>query len=626
MLKRLLFLLLSTGFGFGLKAQSDTLLEATVWDYGLKPDPSYKTEHFDPDSGFFAADLGQMLEMKSAVMLKAYGGSGIATMSLRGANAAQTQVYWNGLQINSPTLGLSDLSTLPAAAFDAAELQYGFASLQQGSGALGGSLHLSSDPWQRRPSLAVQLTGGSFSRLGGRIEGAYGGENWRGQTKLYRWQAQNNFSFPNISKEGQPTEELQNAALTRQGIAQDLSLRLGEKKLLSAYLWGNLVDRQLPAPLTGNQEQYDSLQDQQLAAVLRYEQAFKTGKLLASSGWLRANNTFFNGRDSSSNNNAFSSWQNQVRYQYNWTNKLALEVAWQMHLERARSAAFSEQVERQQHSLLTNLGYQLTPKDHFQAMLRPMLVDGDLKPLLFSIGYDRQWDSSWTSRLHLGRNFRLPTLNDLYWQPGGNLGLQPELSTNLEAGLGWESPRAFWPSLDVTFFHNLVRNWIQWQPQGSYWSPVNLKRVAQSGLEFKAENSHSWSKWSWNYTLLYNYLRVYTTASSATQSVNLGKQLAYVPFHQARIINELRYGQWRLGYQWAYHGQYFVSSDNQVYMPAYPLHSIRLSWRQVQEESDHCWQASLQVQNLGNRPYQVIPYRPEPGLHFLLQINYLWQY
>lgn len=604
--------------------QSDTLGEVAIWDYHIAVHPSYKTEALNPDSGFFAADLGQLLGQKTAVLLKAYGGSGISTLSLRGANAAQTQVYWNGLQLNSPSLGLSDLSTLPSAAFDEVELQYGFASLQQGSGALGGSLHLQSNPWKKQAGLQAQLAGGSFGRYHGQVNGRYGGASWRGQTKVYRWQAQNNFRYPNITKTGRPEEKLKNARVLRQGLAQDLSLRISEKKLLSAHLWANQMARQLPAALTGNQNHYDSLLDAQLAMVLQYKQALPGGELLLSSGWHRANNDFFNGRDSSSHRNAFSSWQNQARYQKSWQQKWFLEMGLLMRLDRARSAAFSEQVERWQNSLFGELRYQANPKDHYQFLLRQALVDGNFNPLLFSLGYDRQWNTAWSTRLHLARNFRLPTLNDLYWQPGGNPALKPETSYNAEAALAWSGLGPYVPRLDLTVFYNQVNNWIQWQAQSSYWSPKNLKRVVQSGLEFKASKTMHWSRWQWDYTALYNYLRVYTLASSEKQAPNLGKQLAYVPFHQARLITGLRYRDWRMAYQWSYNGRYFVSADNQVYMPAYPLHQLMLSWNYAPEEQDFRWQFSLQLQNLSNRAYQVIPYRPEPGFHFFMQINYQW--
>ena len=40
-----------------------------------------------------------------------------------------------------------------------------------------------------------------------------------------------------------------------------------------------------------------------------------------------------------------------------------------------------------------------------------------------------------SGRVNFSRNFRAPTLNERYWQPGGNPDLEPEESYNIEAGI-----------------------------------------------------------------------------------------------------------------------------------------------------------------------------------------------
>jgi len=66
----------------------------------------------------------------------------IATSAIRGASAGHTVVVWNGLALQSPMLGLLDLSMLPSGLVDEVSIQYGGQSTLWGSGAIGGVIHL----------------------------------------------------------------------------------------------------------------------------------------------------------------------------------------------------------------------------------------------------------------------------------------------------------------------------------------------------------------------------------------------------------------------------------------------------------------------------------------------------
>ncbi|MEM1218588.1 MAG: Plug domain-containing protein, partial [Bacteroidota bacterium] len=60
-----------------------------------------------------ALDLGALLQQQGLLHIKDYGPGRLSTLTLRGGSAGQSQVVWNGIPLNAPTLGLLDLSTLP---------------------------------------------------------------------------------------------------------------------------------------------------------------------------------------------------------------------------------------------------------------------------------------------------------------------------------------------------------------------------------------------------------------------------------------------------------------------------------------------------------------------------------
>ena len=61
-------------------------------------------------------------------------------------------------------------------------------------------------------------------------------------------------------------------------------------------------------------------------------------------------------------------------------------------------------------------------------MLRQDLVDGQLVPLIPYLGFDFRLVEGVDLLLkgNVTKNYHQPTLNDLYWQPGGNPNLMPK--------------------------------------------------------------------------------------------------------------------------------------------------------------------------------------------------------
>ena len=85
----------------------------------------------------------------------------------------------------------------------------------------------------------------------------------------------------------------------------------------------------------------------------------------------------------------------------------------------------------------------------------------------------------------LARNFHYPTLNDLYWQPGGNPNLKPEEGITGEAGISYTAiPFGSRVNIEVSAFSSEINHWIMWLPHlKGYWEPVNIEKVKARGLE-----------------------------------------------------------------------------------------------------------------------------------------------
>ena len=109
------------------------------------PDPPNGAAlHFDRDLLRLHqnAPLADLLQEAPAVFVKSYGPSGSSTPAFRGTGASHTQLFWNGLPINSPMLGLTDLSLGNVGMFEDVSLVFGAASATYGDGGLGGAILL----------------------------------------------------------------------------------------------------------------------------------------------------------------------------------------------------------------------------------------------------------------------------------------------------------------------------------------------------------------------------------------------------------------------------------------------------------------------------------------------------
>ncbi len=61
-----------------------------------------------------ALSMADILAFNSSVFVKNYGRATLSTVAFRGTSPSHTQVTWNGMRINSPMLGMTDFSTIPA--------------------------------------------------------------------------------------------------------------------------------------------------------------------------------------------------------------------------------------------------------------------------------------------------------------------------------------------------------------------------------------------------------------------------------------------------------------------------------------------------------------------------------
>ncbi|PSR54524.1 hypothetical protein AHMF7605_13890 [Adhaeribacter arboris] len=262
-IKILLFLMVAL-FHQGVKGQAigDTLIGGNL------PEVQVTAQHYlrytigsrttQLDSAYLqinnAATLADVLQSRSPIYLKSYGNGMLSTISFRGTSASQTAVLWNGFNINLPTLGQTDFSQIPVTAVQAVQLQHGSGSANFGTGAIGGTVLLSSQAnWQPGWQFRAQQDFGSFGYNFRQLAGKFSSKKVSVETSFYRRLAENNFEFKNTTQFGAPVQRQENASINQWGLTTNLNLRLNSRNIVAIRNWfTNNNDQSQPNMVAAN--------------------------------------------------------------------------------------------------------------------------------------------------------------------------------------------------------------------------------------------------------------------------------------------------------------------------------------------------------------------------------------
>ena len=565
--------------------------------------------------------IDEVLSRNSSVFVKSYGGSGISTFAIRGTSAQQNKVFWNNLDISSVSLALSDLSNIPLIAFDKAEVNYGFASLTQGSGGIGGSLSLSNKVLntkgfeasysslygQSGRSMNSMSLGYNFGRFQLELQGYYG-------------LSKDIFEYTDITNEDLVRKSTPNANFIRSGYLSSMRYQLNSNSLLSMNIWHHTSERNLFQINSQETAIADRLKDDNLNSILEYQLYKDNYQLILNTGLSKGNNTFIDTQDSSSINK-FTSFQNNLRVRIKPIKGLQIESGVSYKYEQVNSTEYADRRARNQLAVFIDATQKLNSKANVFIQIRQELIDDNLSPFIYTLGTNYKLNNRNSLSLSFSKNFRLPSLNDLYWNPGGNENLKAESSLNAEISYTHSLYKTseYEQILRVNIFTSTIDHWIQWTPYQTFWQAENLKKVQNTGLEIQSSGHIKIGKYILANNVSYTYLRSeeieYYSSNSSESGSN---QLPYTPFQKATLGASLKRNQIEFRYNQSFTSRVFIDASNEYFMPNYSLIDLHLIWtKKLKNKFD--FQLSLTLQNLLDKEYQVIAFRPQAGR--LLSLN-----
>jgi iron complex outermembrane receptor protein len=242
-------------------------------------------------------------------------------------------------------------------------------------------------------------------------------------------------------------------------------------------------------------------------------------------------------------------------------------------------------------------------------------------PFTFGISAQGPVAGPMSMQFSFSRNFRSPTMNERYWQPGGNPGLNPELSWNGDLSIVFNQPTETARfEARMTIFSSLVDNWIMWVPGEILWTVENVLKVWARGIEVTARQETYVSGFQLVFDESYSYTRSTNEKQLDGNDDSYKKQLIYVPVHQAMLRTFLGWKGFGLAIKNTISGKTYTTRDNESSLPAYLLMDVAIS-KKFKVAGKCTMDLSLVGNNLLNKEYQVTPFRPMPGINFLVSLN-----
>ncbi|WP_118972742.1 TonB-dependent receptor [Taibaiella koreensis] len=591
--------------------------------------------------------LANLLSQQTPVFVKSYGINGIATLSLRGASAAQSTVLWNGVPILNPALGVADISILTTGLFDRISLQYGSSAALFGSGNVGGALLLEQYPATFINDKLVDLTlgGGSFGRRDMGAKALWQNGHWRISLRGFYQHATNDFLYTDGLQE---ERKLSNAQLTAGGGLLTADYKLGKQRVgdqvLSVQLWYQQYQREIPPALF---EQY-SVKKQTDASLRSQLSWYKQGKRSYFYAKASLNREYLRYEDSvvlPDNRNHITQYYQELGWKYRLdapeaNRKYQHSILLFSPLQYAVAKGNNISSKESQFRPAIVLTYSLSAwkgRLKANAALRQEWVNGAAAPLLPGAGADFSLLEMEHQRvgLRMGlqgnvqRSYRIPTLNELYYFPGGNVNLKPEQGWNVDGGYSFvfllhngHSGSLLHIDHQVHAFNRNIHDWVYWLG-GAIWTPYNIAEVHSRGIETDNTIRLTTGPVQWHVGMKYAYVISTTVSSYQPNDGSAGKQIPYAPRYNGQANAGCTVGRLFINYNHTYTGYRFVTVDESQYLEPYQTGNLQLMYQWA--PGNYRLGLSGQVQNLWNTRYEVVNARPMPGRYFLLSLQLGWR-
>ncbi len=560
--------------------------------------------------------IANLLAQQVPVFVKSYGLNNVATLNFRGASAAQSQVYWNGIPIQNAALGVADVSLLPVELMNKVNVVYGSSSALWGSGNVGGALLIENDVPAFSDSVhftqSASAVAGSFGHYRFGIKSALSEERFAFTVNLFGQSARNNFHYTDANDS---SRRMTNAGLQSGVGLLQAAYKVNDRNTVTARAWYQQYYREIP-PALFETVSLKNQRDETIRLMLDWKRTgVKTNTYIKTAYirdyvWYRDTTVLVDSRNFT--NQVYA--EAGIDHRFNEHHKLLVFTP--VHLSWIDRVTQGDRYTQNRYALAASYLFTgINEKLNLSVNGRGEVVN-DLAFLL--PGLNASYDvSNWLQlRANVQRSYRVPTLNELYYSPGGNPNLKPEKGWNEDAGYTVNIRRRWILQHSLSAYNRVIDDWILWLG-GAIWTPHNIASVHSRGLE--TENKLQY-KLKDVITIHLGINATYTMATTIASYLpgdgSIGKQIPYTPLYNGQGNIGVSWKRLYANYNHTYTGLRYITTDESFGIPSYTTGNLQLMY--YIPVGGNRLQLTAQCNNLWNTQYQVVNARPMPGINWLV--------
>ncbi|CAH8290253.1 iron complex outermembrane receptor protein [Mariniflexile fucanivorans] len=550
--------------------------------------------------------LTTLLTFNSNLYFKENGYGMVSSPSFRGTNASQTAVIWNGININSQLNGQTDFNTINTSNYNSIAIRSGGGSVQYGSGAIGGSIHLNNKlAFYSHFDNSVQVSYGSFNTKQTGFNSSYGSDAFTVDFGLFYVKSDNDYKYLGTNKVNE------NGAFENLNLNVNLGYFISKKDVLKLYSQSYIGDREFSGTLVAPPR--SKYEDENYRTMLDWVRI--SGKFNSSLkvGYLQEKFKYFENKNT--DNYTFGKVNTYlVNHSLNvrLSEKLQFKTILDFNSYEGAGSSFGDP-KRRAFSTTALLNHKLTDKLNYGINLRKDFTSGFESPFVFSLDAAYQVTGLYKIQINGSKNYRVPTFNDLYWNPGGNLDLVPESSYQVDFGQQLQFKHV---NFKLNGYYINTEYLIQWQPalddmgkpilDGMY-TPLNVAETQSYGAELELESDYKVKGHHFNLNAHYSY--------TVSENLKTKKQLIYVPFHKGNVNLAYGYKKFNMYYQHMFNGEVSIISSS---LNAYNVGNVGLGYV-LNKNGTINYEINFKVNNLYNTYYENVALRPMPNRNYQIQ-------
>jgi vitamin B12 transporter len=548
--------------------------------------------------------FAQLLQKQSGIFIKSTGVGSLSTPSYKGLGTAHTPIYIDGFNMQSSMNGTMDLSLIDASHFNNASF-YEQSNYLVGPSNIGSALGLGVTNF--KPSIVANVGGSSLKEKS--LSASY-----KNISKKFRYsisasgtESPNQTGLEIYDKSGYQT----NADYKKASVLQKVVRTGSFINLITNTIYLQASERGVPSTLTANS---DGRQED--VNAMMGTKMYKFSKLL---GLISIQNQIWHEKiNYASVNTNFKKHSDATNINTSLYIQKLIGKRLSLNLGVGNENAFyvSNNIANDTNWIRWRANFGLT-KDFKKSKLSfsSQLVNYNAKPVTnVKLHFERLIKKHGLFEVLGQKVYRLPTLNELYWEEPlfafGNPDLKPESGYRLDLKFTRNTPNLM---VKLNPFIGFYNNLIVWQGIPEIRAQ-NLQSVQVHGAELSTLYRVKMGKNELNINNNIHWVQSLNKPEDRKDPI-WNKQLLFTPELTSNLTVSYSLENFTIYVNEQYVGVNYISSDNSSSLDPFLITEIGGYY-----EKDK-WRIGFMVSNLFNTPYFSVPNLPQPGTVFKININ-----